>query len=559
MMNRVNNWLSQFLESLFAFPTAQKYRWVTWLWLAVLYLGGIYLWILFFNSGNFQMGFKDWYAITGPRLTFLQNAITRGLLPLHMSGTSALGGITNRYMAIPDAFLAPQAILLLFLSVQQFVVVDQVIMYSLGFLGLLWFKRKYSLSLIPFTVLFLLFNYNGHVLAHYAVGHDTWGGYFLFPWFVALVILLLEGKNSWVWVAEMSGLLFFMLLQGSFHQFVWSLLFLGMLGIFSWKRFWPAVNAGVFTILVSMVRILPPSLEIHRFADQFWGGYPTVADIWQAMVTIVTPGLSSYSQGIHSFLGWWEYDLYIGVIGAVFVLLFSVFMWLKHSNRPDHYRELIIPVIGLVVLSIGSVYRLVRLLPIALFAGERVSSRIISLAFVFLLIMAVIEFQHWLNSRRLSSLPLLGMVALLFVGALDLFQNFSVWNMSVAQASYPNFYFNPQAWFAVVHPDPAYTMMLEWGAAISILGFVLLGLLIWLEKRHILVEMPATIGQKGFFGEGTRVTPWLYQAQEKANRVWETVFQDSRDGNQHQNHGQTPTEKHDGIREPSRERDRPKK
>lgn len=82
-----------------------------------------------------------------------------------------------------------------------------MLMYTIGFPGLLWLKRKFRLSDMTFAMLFMLFNFNGHILAHYAVGHATWGGYFLFPWFVIQVIRLLGGKRSWTWVAKTSGLL----------------------------------------------------------------------------------------------------------------------------------------------------------------------------------------------------------------------------------------------------------------------------------------------------------------------------------------------------------------
>ncbi len=114
---------------------------------------------------------------------FLRDAVRSGELPLHISDPATLGGITDRFLAIPDEILSPQVYLLRFISIGRFVFVDVAILYTIGFFGLLWLRRRFSLSLFTFTILFLLFDFNGHILAHYCIGHVTWGGYFLFPWF----------------------------------------------------------------------------------------------------------------------------------------------------------------------------------------------------------------------------------------------------------------------------------------------------------------------------------------------------------------------------------------
>ena len=77
----------------------------------------------------------------------------------------------------------------------------------IGFAGLLVLRSRLRLSAISFAALFLLFNFNGHILAHYSVGHATRGGYFLFPWFVWLILRLLDGDRSWAWTLGMSVLM----------------------------------------------------------------------------------------------------------------------------------------------------------------------------------------------------------------------------------------------------------------------------------------------------------------------------------------------------------------
>ena len=140
-------------------PEAQspnRFRWATRAWLAALYLAGALLWGYFLNWGRIPLNYHDWADISGPRLTFLKDAITKGELPLHISDTATLDGVTDRFLSIPDQILSPQVVLLRFLTVGQFVLVDVLFLYSLGFLGLLWLRRRFALSPAPFIVLFAL-------------------------------------------------------------------------------------------------------------------------------------------------------------------------------------------------------------------------------------------------------------------------------------------------------------------------------------------------------------------------------------------------------------------
>ncbi len=491
-LTNIQDTVSQYLKGFFRPQEKLTGRWLTWIWIVALYGGGIYLWILFFNHGNIPFSFHDWSVITAPRLTFLKDALTRGILPLWVSRTDTLGGITQRYLSVPDAFLSPQVILLRLMSIGMFVVVNQLLLYTMGFLGLLWFKRRFSLSAAAFTVLFLLFNFNGHVLAHFGVGHDTWGGYFLFPWFVALIIQLIDGDESWAWVARMSLLMLLIWLQGSFHQYVWALIFLGVLALTSKKRFLTTYKAMIFSILLAMVRILPPTLLMGKFDNFFWGGYPTFADLLSSLITVHVPGGYASGPDMPWILGWWEFDLYIGLIGAVFLVYFGLYRWLgRRQSDLSRFRSLIFPIAALIILSLGQVYRLVRLLPVGLFEGERVSSRMISIPFVFLVIIGVIEFQRWLDRTRISIPAYLGLAALLFVEAHDLYQNFITWQVKTASIHFPYAPFTPAMWYAVTRVDVPYTMTLGYGLAVSAGSLVVLMILVWLEKRRVPTQVPA--------------------------------------------------------------------
>ncbi len=483
---RLTTFLDRSFQNVFSSRLEEKDRWLNWAWIFGLYGAGLLVWFVFLNYGHIPNDFHDWHDITYPRLTFLQDAIQTGQFPLHISNKATLGGVTDRYLSIPDAFLSPQALLLAVLNIRQFLVANVLLMYSLGFIGLLWLKRRFSLSLAALTLLTVLLNFNGHILAHYSVGHATWGGYFLFSWFAVLIFNLLDGDRSWAWVTKMALLLFAIFLQGSYHQYVWALIFLALIGIFSWRHFLPVVKAGGFALLLSAFRILPPTLLVGQFADnyEYIGGYPNLYQIWESMVNIFVPGAKISFNYIRSGIGLWEYDLYIGLAGAVFLFFFGVYRWLSNNRklRSSQYLELALPMAGMLLLSLDKVYMAVRLLPIPLLTGERVASRLISVPFIFLVILAVIAFQRWLDERHMGVYPRLGVTAAMLLIGHDLWENIRAWQISTATLTFSQHVdLRAEDWYVANHADPAYIQAILIGAAISI---VTLGILLLLSKRE---------------------------------------------------------------------------
>lgn len=497
-LTRFAQFLDRSFQHVFSSRLEEKDRWLNWTWIAALYLAGALIWVIFLNRGHLPSDMHDWHDITFPRLTFLQNAIRTGQFPLHISDDSALGDVTDRYLSIPDAFFSPQAILLAFIGVARFVLVDVLFMYTLGFLGLLWLKRRFALSLASLTLLTLLFNFNGHILAHYSVGHATWGGYFLFSWFAVLIFQLIDGDHSWAWVAKMAFLLFAIFLQGSYHQYVWSLIFLALIGIFSWRHFLTVIKAGGFALLVSMFRILPPTLLVGQFKEnyQYIGGYPSLYQIWKSMVEIFLPGAKITFNYIRSGIGLWEYDLFVGLIAAIFLLYFGIYRWLASSKQPGavRYFELGLPLVGMLLLSLDKIYLAVRSLPIPLLTGERVITRLISIPFVFLVILAVIVFQRWLDERHFGLYPRLALGAGMLLIFHDLWENIRAWQVSNATLTFTKHMdFLSRDWYVANHADPDYIRTIVIGAAISVISMVILLVLARREKRQEKLEVE--IGQ----------------------------------------------------------------
>ena len=68
--------------------------------------------------------------------------MTKLVLPLHISDSSTLNAPTDRFfLSVPNVFIGPTVVLLYFLSIQKFIVVQTLLMFIIGFAGLLGYPQ----------------------------------------------------------------------------------------------------------------------------------------------------------------------------------------------------------------------------------------------------------------------------------------------------------------------------------------------------------------------------------------------------------------------------------
>ena len=432
--------------------------------LSILLIG----WGIFLNWGDIPFDFHDWAEVNAPRLAFLKDAITKGQLPLHMPDSSALRGVTDRYMALPDLILSPQVLLLRWMPVGTFVLVHTWLMIGLGYWGLLRLKKRFSLALLSFTWIALLFFFNGHMLSHYAVGHVTWGGAFLLSWFAELVFALIDGDSGAAWETKMAFLLFFIFLQGSFHQFVWCVIFLGFTAISNWKLLLPILRSGIAAGLLSAIRIIPPAMQMGAFDDDFLGGYRTPVQILNAFIKIIQPADSLNQAKTGAVLGWWEFDIYTGITGLLMIAL-ALTAWLLMRKRQLGFPSLICPVAVLSLFSIRNLYMLMRFFRIPLFSGERVSSRFLLLPFIFFLIAGIAALQTFLQGKPYAKWGYILMTVGIVPVSLEQWKHLDTWKVTEAVKGFPYTYTDLSIKVVANHPDQPYTTGLLIGAAITFL------------------------------------------------------------------------------------------
>ncbi len=482
-----------FFDLLFQAQVSGKRRWITWIWLAGVFLLGLYWFWIFFGHGANNVLFHDWASITAPRFQFLKTAVETLQLPLHISDPGTFHGDTYRYLAVPDTLISPQLILLGGMAITRFNLFNVCILYTLGYIGLIVLKNKFHISLIPFTALALLFNFNGNILAHLSVGHENWVGYFLFSWFVWLVFRLLEGDRSWKWIFGMSLLLFVIWLQGSFHQFVWLLMMLGLIAVFVPRTFWFVVRAAVFILVLSAFRLLPSILSYGNYVGGFDNGFVTLGALMNYLVFMASPNEKKYFMpGTGPVIGAWELTTFIGLVGTIFVIYFGLYRGLLARKAP--FQSLVLP-LGIMLLLSGGLFDIVDRLHIPLLGGERISSRMISVVLAFGLVMAAERFQHWLDSSDRKPFLAVASVMAFSLTGLDLWLNMNVWKISHSSALFDWVYFDPQKWYVKnIYSDTLYLGLVFGGLAISLVTFIVLAVFSWKEtRRERLVKSQANV------------------------------------------------------------------
>jgi hypothetical protein len=457
-------------------------RQVTWqkVFIAFLYLAGLFLWGIFFNWGNFPDQFHDWTEVNLPRLAAAQDALRQHALPFHVQDAAILrcGPDCDRYWSSIDTIMSPQLLLLKWMPFRSWVLLDVWLMYTLGFWGVVVLRKLFQWSLPLFGLFFFFFFFNGHILAHYAVGHINWGGYFLFPWLIYLVECFRRGDNSWSWVMKTALLIFTMFLQGSFHQFVWSLILLGFISIVYFRRFFTVLKAMIFTCLVSTVRLLPPILAFNGFDRDFYGGYPNLFGVYEALTHLVLPADAMPFQHMGSNLGYWEFDLFIGKFG-MWLLVVAGLVWLLMQFRARKVDLLLLPIAALTLLAMGRIYLLFRQLPIPLLYGERVTARMISLPFVFFTAYAITALQNasiLFTSWKARLVTGIFSLAFLLEGY-TLFLNLAAWRLPQTALAFPYTYVDLTPKPVANHADPLYFGLLWVGASMSLLSVAVLAIL----------------------------------------------------------------------------------
>jgi hypothetical protein len=479
------------LDTLLAFafspPSAGRWRQAQAVFLACAFLGGGAFWWSFFSCDEPEPFFHalDW-RVEQQYYHVIQEAWQTHHTPYHVSDPVQPLRPTQRFMAVPESlyWLAPQAPLLNFLTLKQFVIANVLLHFAIGFWGCLLLRRRFNLAPAAFLILVLLFNLNGHIIAHVAAGHH-WNGYFYLTFFVAFVLDALDQRKPvFETAAKLALVNLFILLQGTIHIYALCMLFLGLMFVFSARARWTALLAGVVTGVLSVFRLAPAALSLGKLsATEFEPGYGSVRSILDRLDSSALLKTATFP---------WEYDFYIGLVGVSFLLIFAV--WLAFSKRPElastTFRGLHLPLLVILLFSLGDFYQqFLHYLPGAVPNTERVPSRFLILPLVFLLAVACIRFQrlhqHFIRIRWLGCGLLVALAGLL----LQLRYHWALWRLNSIEHRYTSLSNHLPIPHIIQLDDPGYLRAVHLTLALSALALlILLGTLLWRRLRRPVSE-----------------------------------------------------------------------
>jgi hypothetical protein len=476
------NWIKDNLLVFFDVQEEKKHPAVAWGWIFLVYLLGLVFWGVLFDWRRTPINYHDWANINLPRFQVAKEAISAGILPLHTKNTRILHDLTDRFLVIPDIVTTPQMILLRKLDSDTFALLDVVINYTVAALSLLYFKRKFNLSLFIYTLVFLMFTCNGYIQAHYTVGHDTWGAYFLFPIFVILCIEFAQDRIGWWWVTKMALLSLYIILAGGQHHFTWMMLFLSILGLAEIRKIkW--ILAAIFASgFLGAIRLLPPVLIVSDVTSksvfQFRAGYPSLYELLQSFIALRP---ISHDLGASNLpTGYWEYNYFIGALGLA-LLIFGLWAWLRDSDRP--YTKLLFPIGVLTLLSMGFLYEY-TLYNLPIFASERVISRMVSLPVTFALMISSLYWQKTCEKISNAKVYIFAGFGLLFL-LNDLLTHTRLWSVKKASELFQTTQLQFTESLIQNRVDPEYFQLLVIASVLSLLTALILAGLVLYEKRKV--------------------------------------------------------------------------
>ena len=454
-------------------------RFIQWGWVLAFLFSGYLVFVIFLNSGRISFEIQDWPK-EWQYYSVLKQAVSEGIIPFHFSPATLT---PDRFLAIPETVISPQIFLLKFLDQGQFVLINTLFLYSLGFLGCLLIGQRYHLSPFIFGIMVLLFSFNGHILTHLSVGHSMWLGYYFLPFFFLQLFRLLEndpGRNWFIWTGL---ILFAIILQGSIHIFVWCVFFLVLLWLFSKQHRSPIFYALIVGFLLSSFRLLPAGLQYGAADHNFFPGYLSLTDALSALIADISPYEAIQSRPI----GWWELDMFVGLSGLAFILIFAIYPLVKKSQNSEilnKYKSLLITAGVFVMFSFGYLYLPIQSLPLPFFSLERVPSRLLIIPIITLIFVASISSQNWLAERKANLPERMISIAFLVILGQDLLQHARMWRIVNLARALPISEWNLVETLRIVNrPDPSYMSVLWISLGITV--STIIAIFIILLKQRI--------------------------------------------------------------------------
>lgn len=341
----------------------------------------------------FRLGDLDWYTTQDwvkewSYVTALRESLVHGRLPWFLN--EPFQG-TRLFFANAETNIAPHTLLLAWVDVPLFMVVQASAMVAAGVAGTYLLARHLDLGPAASMTLLAMFLMNGHLIAHLETGHLQWIAYFLYPFVFLFLLRAAGGDLSGRTRSGLAIALAMMTLLGGWHLFIWAVIFISAFVVSARKRWWFGVSLGLLVAGMCAVRILPVLAFFDAPAREFVGSYQRL-DVFVA-------ALVGEPRHVTDHLDWWEYNAFVGWVGFTIVAAGAAAPLSRVWHHP--ISSLWMPSAVLVALSSFNLYKW-TLFHLPGFESERVASRLLIVGLLGFTLIACVQLNLWLARQARS-------------------------------------------------------------------------------------------------------------------------------------------------------------
>lgn len=389
-----------------------------WRLCLLLYLLGLVFWTWLVSAGAMPVSpVYDWYG-KYEFYSVVQAWLHGGPTPWRVS---ELSHGTDYFLTNPQIPFSPEVLLLAVAPIGKVVWLSFLLWYTVGFYGSLRLARQWQWGGAAFLAWWLLFNGNGHIVAHLAIGHNEWLAYFLLPFVLEQVMALLAAPAPAPWAGiPLAVILGLLTLPGAFHLLIWCVLFIFLLALVARDRRRALLTALGGAMGLAAYRILPAVLAFPMVPYPFRARFLSVESFVAGMVNLYPHNTVIQLGELRT--GWWEFDFYLGFAGFVLVLGFGFIAgWWRHPALAGSGNWLLLP--PLLMMTALSFINPKALLGI--WSPERVTTRFFLLPFIFLLLLTVIRIDRLVKAGWRHRWVVWALLALV---VFDLGRHAAVWH-----------------------------------------------------------------------------------------------------------------------------------
>ncbi len=462
----------------------------------ILYLIGILHWVLFMKLGEPTWKTFDWMGTHQMIYSVINKSISTKMIPFHFTGfdvpiignpitTGSNGSYDIRWFSMGGPNISPQLFIFSLFNVPTAMLLNLIFYYSIGFWGIYLWIVHFNLSYLSSSILFLMLSFNGSIVSKLGVGQlGSCNAYLFIPLFLYILYKFISEENTntkqMINITLLFVLfIFFTKLNGNGQNVYQFLLISSVVIIFYPKKILWFI---LFLILsfISMTFYIVPTYLFSSYIShdrQIFGGYGFQSGDSGIPLIDVNNASNIIESVVYHFINifyhlWegltvsftsandatWEFNLYIGKFGLIFIFVSITFLILKRRNDfkvKEHryiFPAIIISIMSLSIVEPILVKSFEIITQITIPKPDRLPSRLMIYPFSLILIFSALGFDDLFKNvpERKAHLLKLTILLVLFI---VLMKHSYMWSVAQTESHYIKPYFENRHLFKSVILD----------------------------------------------------------------------------------------------------------